>query len=350
MPGSILDVFNGEAFTVESLTNVINRLPYVPTRIGDLGLFTSQGMTTTVAVVEAANGVLTLVPSVPRGSPPQPKSVDKGRLVALPATHLPQRGKIMADEVQGVRVLGSSDATAGAEAKMTLLQAKMKRDLDLTIEYHRMGAIKGQVLNADGSVLTDMYTNFGASLPTPVNSIPTATAAFGTDATKALKITNGFVGTIEDGLGGTVYDHIHAFCAPDFFQALLGNPFFVQSVNNYNILQGGVNPILGGDIRYKGITWGGITWEVYRGNVNVNGASTPFVEAGTAYLFPVGVPDMFQTWYAPADYMETVNTVGLPYYTKQAPMEMNKGVHVESQSNPLNINTRPDAVLKLTLS
>jgi hypothetical protein len=69
MAGTVLDVFNGDAFAVENLTAVINRLPYTPTRIGDLGLFTSEGMTSTVGVFEASNGVLSLVPAQPRGAP-----------------------------------------------------------------------------------------------------------------------------------------------------------------------------------------------------------------------------------------------------------------------------------------
>ena len=56
---------------------------------------------------------------------------------------------------------------------------------------------------------------------------------------------------------------------------------------------------------------------------------------------------MFLTRFAPADYLETVRGIGLPYYTKTAPMRMNKGIQLESQSNPLNINTRPDAVIRL---
>ena len=57
---------------------------------------------------------------------------------------------------------------------------------------------------------------------------------------------------------------------------------------------------------------------------------------------------MFTTYYAPADYTETVNTNGLPYYARQMLMDYNKGVEMEFQSNPLCINTRPNAVIKLT--
>jgi hypothetical protein len=46
--------------------------------------------------------------------------------------------------------------------------------------------------------------------------------------------------------------------------------------------------------------------------------------------------------------METVNTIGLPYYAKQEELRMGKGIDLESQSNPISICTRPRAVIKLT--
>ena len=57
---------------------------------------------------------------------------------------------------------------------------------------------------------------------------------------------------------------------------------------------------------------------------------------------------MFQIAYAPGDYMETVNTVGSPYYANQRMMDFNKGVELESQSNPIVLNTLPEAVIELT--
>lgn len=67
-----------------------------------------------------------------------------------------------------------------------------------------------------------------------------------------------------------------------------------------------------------------------------------------AYAVPQGVTDLFISRFAPANYWETVNTIGVPYYAKIEPLEMNKGVNIEAQSNPLNLCTRPAAVIKLT--
>ncbi|MFK1435856.1 major capsid protein [Pseudomonas aeruginosa] len=60
-------------------------------------------------------------------------------------------------------------------------------------------------------------------------------------------------------------------------------------------------------------------------------------------------PDLFISAFAQADYMEVVNTEGLPYYAKLEHLPFDKGVAGEAQSNPLHLCTRPLAVRELTL-
>jgi hypothetical protein len=67
-----------------------------------------------------------------------------------------------------------------------------------------------------------------------------------------------------------------------------------------------------------------------------------------AYFYPTGVPNLFATVFAPADYIETVNTLGLPRYVKQYDMPNDKGVHMDTQMNALNFCTRPLALLSGT--
>jgi hypothetical protein len=55
---------------------------------------------------------------------------------------------------------------------------------------------------------------------------------------------------------------------------------------------------------------------------------------------------LFRTVYAPADYIETVNTIGLPRYAKQYPMPNDKGISLEMQMNALNYCTRPRVLIK----
>ena len=57
------------------------------------------------------------------------------------------------------------------------------------------------------------------------------------------------------------------------------------------------------------------------------------------------VPEMYLTRFAPADYIETVNTIGLPRYAKQWPRLNGKGIDMEVQMNAMSWCTRPEALL-----
>jgi hypothetical protein len=59
---------------------------------------------------------------------------------------------------------------------------------------------------------------------------------------------------------------------------------------------------------------------------------------------------IFRTYNAPADFLETVNTVGLPIYAKTSvDPEFQRWVKIHSQSNPLTLCLRPRAIVKLSL-
>jgi hypothetical protein len=75
-----------------------------------------------------------------------------------------------------------------------------------------------------------------------------------------------------------------------------------------------------------------------------------FIPTAQARLFPVGAPRLFGTYYAPADFVETVNTVGLPVYAKQERMPFDKGVQLHTQSNPLPLCLKPRVLVKATKS
>ena len=49
---SMPDCFNGDAFSLVSLTEAITKLPFKPGRIGEMGLFTEKGVNTHTVVIE----------------------------------------------------------------------------------------------------------------------------------------------------------------------------------------------------------------------------------------------------------------------------------------------------------
>lgn len=329
-----IDVFNADPFTTVSLSLKMVNLPHMPQRIHELNLFTEEGITTTSAYIEQLGTTLSLVPSAARGSPANATAQDKRKVIPFPSVHLPARGQVLAESIQNIRAFGSESELETVEAVVNKQLVKMRRDIDATIEFHRMGAIKGQVLDSDGtSVLLDLYTAFGVTQQTHNMALTTSTTKVREQIIKAKRKS-------EDDLGGLMYRSMRAFCSPGFFDAFVGHGAVEAAFDRWNS-----GEFLRGDVR-SGFFHGGVFWEEYRGTVG----GVAFIPDGEAYLFPEGVPDMFVSNFAPADYMESANTMGIPYYAKQERMRMDKGIDLEAQSNPLTLNTRPRSVIKLTAS
>jgi hypothetical protein len=327
-----LDIFNNDPFSVASLTAAINEQDYVPGRIGEIGLFQEDGVTTTTVEVENSKGALSLVPAGQRGEPAKGKTGKDDRSFRMFKTvHLKEPDSIRADEIQNMRAFGSESETEAVEAYVAQRQAKAGRKLEATLEHLRIGAIKGKLLDADGvTVIYDLYSEFGITQQS-------VDFVLGTDATKIKTKVVGALRKSEDSLGGGSATEYRAFCGDDFFDAFVSHPVVERAYERYQD---------GGELRSDsrgGFAFAGVIWENYRGNVG----GVAYVPTGEGFLVPVGVPDQFITRFAPADWMETANTMGLPKYSKQEPLEMGRGIALENQSNPICLNTRPGSVIRL---
>lgn len=337
----ILDVFKEDAFSVLSLTDAINKAPFVPGRAGELVDWNDGGVATTSIMLEEIDGALTLINPTPRGGPGQSSAKQKrtARILAVP--HYQHDDAVYAEEVQNVRAFGQENQvqTVFDMVNARLLQHVQWR-LDPTLEYQRLGALKGIILNGDGSTLYNLYDQFEVSAEGETDF----DLDNGTPASGALrKKCAGVVRKVQDNLGGLPILGVHAFCGNAFFDDLLGH---VEVVNSYKntpmaeVLRSGY--VYPNNVKvYGAFEFGGIVWENYRGSV----AGTAFVHTDKCHIFPMGAAGLYRTVYAPADYIDTVNTLGLPRYAKQWKMENDKGVNLEVQSNAISYCTRPLALM-----
>ncbi|WP_147480491.1 major capsid protein, partial [Pseudomonas coronafaciens] len=247
--------------------------------------------------------------------------------------HLPERFTIRADEIQGIRAFGSRTELQAVQDVINTRLAKARRQLDATHEFQRMGALNGLVLDADGKTpLLDIYSTFGVQRQSLSMGLNDATTELRVMAGEALDMQ-------EDALGSVTSTGSRAFCGKHFW-----NKFIVHKSVEKTYLNSAQASELRGDAR-ESFEFGGIVWERYRGKV----AGIAFVNDDEALLVPEGVPDLYISAFAPADYMETVNTQGIPYYSKLETLPFGKGVAGEAQSNPLHLCTRPRAQIRLTL-
>ncbi|WP_349970935.1 major capsid protein [Pseudomonas caspiana] len=328
-----IEIFNDDAFSVSSLTAAINDQEYLPGRISSLGLFQEEGITTLTVQIEKDGDTLALVPAGERGTSGLVVAGTKRNLIPFNTVHLPQRFAIKADEIQGIRAFGSRSELQAVQDVVNKRLAKARRQLDATHEYQRMGALNGQILDADGkTVLLDLYKTFGVSRKKMSMELNNPDTELRVKCGEALDLQ-------EEALGSVTSSGSRALCGKNFWNKLLVH----KSVKD-TYLNTQQAAALRGDAR-ESFEFGGIVWERYRGKI----AGVTFVHDDKALLIPEGVPDLYISVYAPADYMETVNTEGVPYYSKIEPLPFNKGMAGEAQSNPLHLCTRPLAQILLEL-
>ena len=328
------DIFNDDAFSLSQMTLAMNDLQHTPTMLGEMGLFNEQGINTTSVMIEKVGQAFTLVPAAERGAPGRPVGNDKRSLRTFSTVHLPQRGAVNADEVQNIRAFGTDTLLQTVQSLVNTKLQKMRTNIDLTMEWQRMGAVKGQVLDADGTtVLLNLFSEFG---------VVQNTLDFGldVDATKLKQKCLDLERMIEDELDGIMFTDILVLCSKEFYDALVQHPAVVAAYDRYQD-----SVFLRTSQRKVDFEFAGIKFREYRGKVGAQ----RFIAAGEAYAVPAGVPDLFISRFAPGDYLETVNTIGLPYYAKQWVEPQGKRVELESQSNPLHMLTRPRAVVKLSI-
>lgn len=335
----MLDIFNSDPFSVVSLTDAINHTKFVPGRLSQLGLFRERSVAVTSIAIEEKNGILTLVDPSPRGGPGQ--TVDKGkrnvRSVNIP--HFQIDDAIMAEEVQGVRPFGSE---TGLQTVMQTVDERMQihaQSMAATQEYARVGAFKGIITYADGSTL-NLFNLFGVSQDDEVDfALDEANPGSGALRKKCATV----VRQVADTLDGTPYSYLLAQCSNTFFDDLISHKEVVESYKGTPMAQvlreGYVLP--DGSKIFGAFEFGGIVWENYRGAIG----GTKFIADDKCHIAPMGVPGLFSTVYGPADYVETVNTLGQRLYMKQILMPNGKGVSIEVQMNNLEYCTRPKALI-----
>jgi hypothetical protein len=334
---SNLNPFN--VFSVSEIAAAINVIPNSYGRLEQLGLFPVKGVSTTQIATEEANGSLSLIPTSQYGAPGSVGAVGKRKVRTFTIPKLEYNEFATPQEVQNVRGFGGSEAMSLASLLADKL-ATARAKHDITLEWHRMGALNGQILDADGStVLLNLFTDFGVTEKS-------VDFVLGTAGTKVSDKCREVVRHIEDNLLGEVMTRVHALVSAEFYDKLITHVNVEKAYQNWTAAQDRI----GGDLR-SGFTFGGITFEEYRGSAtNSAGSTSRFIAANAGRAFPVGTVNTFKTFVGPADFIESANQLGQLYYAKTAVSKFERGYEIHTQSNPLPMCLRPAVLVKILSS
>lgn len=356
----ILDIFSTDPFfKVANLSEALIKRPMVPYALGAMNLFQEMPLTVDRVAIEELDMRVGLAGMTPKNGPGMPITMDKrkGRIFEVPTFEL--NAEVWASDVAGVRDFGSPTALQTVQNLVFRETDKiMQGFLEPTYEYLRMQSIKGYMGQITSAGVVDSNIDLCSSDYFGVTRATDLDVDF-TTSTAATLI--GYMDTIRDrvlaGLGGIPYTGLVGILSPTLYRALKANSVVQDQLKYAYMGQGeaaktlknlGPNntaDVLAGvpSFEYQGITW--VEYTVSLG-FGLAGA-VPFITAGDGVVFPTGVPGMFVRYNAPATFVETINTPGLPVTAKTELKRMGRGVDIAVQSRPLFLNTRPGAVVRL---
>lgn len=334
-----MDIFDNDAFSLVNMTTAVQKLPTVPTFLGSLGLFgTGEGVTTNIVSIEQKGQTLEIIETTPRGSPIPMGSTDKASLRHFSIPRIAKGDQIFAAQVQGVRAFGTESELQTVAQVVSQKQQKLDTELALTMEYHRLGAIQGILLDKDGSTLYNYFDEFNITPPTEID--------FDLDAVNPVegvlltKIRNSVKRPLIRALGAswTPMCSIIGLCGDTFYDQFTTHNDVRVTYKNWQAAES----LRSADV-FSSFRFGEIDWVNYQGT---DDNSTVAIGTGKVKFVVKGVPGLYRRVNGPGETMETVNTIGQEKYSMLVrDLQRNMWVQPEVYAYPLHMVTRPEALL-----
>jgi len=335
-----MNIFDNDAFSLLSMTQAVEKMPTVPSFLGSLGLFgNGEGVATDTVTVERKDMVLTPIRTSQRGTAPAMGTTEKARLRSFVIPRVAKADQVFAREIANVRAFGTESELQTAAQLIAQKQAKLLAEHETTMELHRLGAIRGILLDTDGSVLYNYFTEFGISQPAAINFALTATNP--TPGVLRSLISNSVTRPIARALGAAYVPGVR-------IMALCGDTFYDNFVNHNDVRRTYENWQAAESLRtntaFASFTFADVDWVNYKGT---DDNSTVAIGTNEVQFIVMGVPGLYRRINGPGETFDTVNTIGRPIYSWLVRDEArNMWVQPEIYSYPLHMVTRPEVLLR----
>lgn len=335
-----MDIFNDDAFSLVSMTQAVEKMPSVPSFLGSLGIFgPGEGVATDTVSIERKDSILTPIPTSQRGTEPPMGTTEKPKLRAFNIPRVAKSDQVFAREIANVRAFGSQGDLVTAAQIIAQKQQKLLMEYELTMELHRLGAVKGILLDTDASTLYNWFTEFGISQPSEIDfDLDNASPAQGILRTT---IANSVVRPIARALGASWNPGVRilGLCGDTFYDQFTTHPHVEKTFENWLAAE-----TLREGTAFRALRFGDVEWVNYKGT---DDNSTVAIGTGKVQFIVLGVPGLYRRINGPGESIETVNTIGRPIYSELVrDLKRNQWVQPEIYSYPLHMVTRPEVLLR----
>jgi hypothetical protein len=166
-----LDIFRQDPFSTIQLTTAIEKVPYIPDGLEAMGIFEDKPIRTEYMMIEQRAGQLVLIPFTDRGAPGTERTTELRNARSFKVPRLRMEDTIYAREVAGIREFGQESVLMQVQSEVMrrlVGPTGIRANLRFTQEYHRLAALQGKLLDANGSVVYNWFNEFGITANTQV--------------------------------------------------------------------------------------------------------------------------------------------------------------------------------------
>lgn len=342
------NIFENDAFSTMSMLASYEKVPFQPSFLGDLKLFAPKPVIGDTVWIEERSGSLSLIQTTPRGAPPPQRTTERRTMRGFKGVRLAQSDRLMASEIAKVRAFGTTSELQAMQdevARRLTGPLGLQNNINLTLEYHRLGAIQGIVLDADKSILFDWFSEFG--IPQPENiyfdlagANKASSDVNGATVLEAFIRKNVIRPMVRAAKGAfTPQTQIYGICGDTFYDLFKSHGDVARPYGNWM----NTNPAAASN-PFAAFPWGGVNWVNYRGT---DDNSTVAVADDEVKFFPVNAPGVFVWGQCSGEAFDEVAVPGQEFMPKIIrDKDRNAYVDLEAYSYPLMYCSRPEVLLR----
>lgn len=342
---NIRDYFNSfkNADFVEGITETPLQYGYINSR----DYFNVKPTNQTAIIFDKDYATTTLLPQVNRGAKAATQGHERtAETFALKLAYFKHADRLTGDDVQSARRVGSTETDTLARATAEKL-SDMRLAWDQTNEYMKLQALKGVFKTPEGSVVADMYAEFGITQTVMDFALGTNT----TNVDQKIRLLKSHIS--KNVMNGGAIGGVEILVDPEFFDKLIAHPEVRNSYRDY--VNSGVQMLRDDMTEY--MKWGimdsfthrGVTFISYDATFNLPGGTTEVAfAASTGLAYATGVKDLFRGFNGPSNKMSAANEPGQAVYMNTYVDPKDEFVEFEMEAAPLFFSTRPAATVKLT--
>ncbi|GAB4368061.1 MAG: major capsid protein [Kiloniellaceae bacterium] len=308
------------------LTSEINRIENVWGRINALNLFPGEGIDTTMVEIAFENGRVRILEVKERGTPGTAGNQPPENSVILKVPHIPHLEVIKPKDLQDKFVFGTGRRQLrSVDTETAKKLAAARRHHAITLEFMRMGALKGEIRDGKNNVIYNLFTVFNVVQKTVDFDLGNAN-------TDVLAKCEEVWDHMQQNLLGETMDGVHCLVSREFYNKLRAHDKVAQYYKNWEAARS-----ISGTVTQP-FEFGDITFEPYRGQAtDLTGTTRRFIAANDGHAYPTGTMNAAKTFFAPPDHVNFANTLGTEVFVSPEVLKHGKGVELHTESNPLPV-------------